>query len=423
MQFVAHLLAKCLLAVLALTTGLTAAQAACTAPTITYVLGNKLEVDQLYPVIRTATMSDYDQSMATAASIQYYLQNTLVRDRITDACNLQVTPLGERGYQVTFQSAQAQAQTYVQRHPAWLKTGQLGLAGIQACQSSSERNCWEPQGQDANGKPLQCVGPWQFYLPLGLPMQAQKMVMLLHYPPYTAMQQSDYLNNATLNRWRRLLVSVGVAPDDWTLYTTTVDIFPIAAPGSGQSGCFTTENAVKYWGASGSGYIPAMLQSLTQGSTPRTGLPVIVFGKEATGYWNAAYPDQPTGVLKAGSVALDPQAPNRLSAYSGANHPIAAVYQSCPGLLTTVGQDLASACFARKMGDTPDADPVAVQAACRDAYLGPHLAPAQARQLCMNAVIDKSPQFAPWGSARAQAWCKAHANQACPLPDYGNSKP
>lgn len=388
-------------------------------PLVQYVLGPKVNVDRLYPVIQTASTSAYDASMAVAASIQLYLQNSLTRDRITDACGLTVTPLGPQGYQVSFQSAQPLAAQYGALQQAWLARGMRALQGVQACQNSSNPACWEPQGPG-----LTCVGPWQFYLPLGLPMLAQKMVMLLHYPPYSAMQQSDYLNNATLKRWQRLLVSVGVNPPDWTLYTTTVDIFPIAAPGSGQSGCFTTSNASLFFGAQGSGYIPIHLQALvTPPSLTSTSgtLPVVVFGGEAIGYWNAAYPNNPTGVLKAGAVALDATQPQRLTPYTGANHPIAAVYQSCsskPGITTMVGQDLATACFAKAMGDQPNADPVAVQAQCQAAYLNAPLAPAAARQLCVNAVIDKSPQFSPWSPDQAQAWCIAHQDQVCPLPSY-----
>ncbi|MGQ0709392.1 MAG: hypothetical protein ACT4NV_06530 [Rhodoferax sp.] len=388
-------------------------------PLVQYVLGPKVNVDRLYPLIQTASTSAYDASMAVAASIQLYLQSSLTRDRITDVCGLKVTPLGPQGYQVSFQSAQPQAAQYGAVQQAWLRRGMRALQGVQACQNSTTPACWEPQGAG-----LACVGPWQFYLPLGLPMLAQKMVMLLHYPPYSAMQQSDYLNNATLKRWQRLLVSVGVNPPDWTLYTTTVDIFPIAAPGSGQSGCFTTSNASLFFGAQGSGYIPIHLQALvtppTLASTSGT-LPVVVFGSEAIGYWNASYPHNPTGVLKAGSVVLDATQPQRRTPYTGANHPIAAVYQSCeskPGITTMVGQDLASACFAKAMGDQPDADPLSVQAQCQAAYLNPPLAPTAARQVCVNAVIDKSPQFAPWSPAQAQAWCAAHQDQACPLPSY-----
>ena len=393
---------------------------------ISYLLGTRSDIDALYPTIATASQSRYDRSMAVASSIQLYLQNSLHRDLITDACGLNVAPLGAEGYRVSFQSDNPQAASYGATQAAWLRRAALGLKGIEACQSSQKNQkdqgmaCWQPK---ATG--LACTGPWQFYLPLGLPMLSQKMVMLLHYPPYSALQQADYLNNATLNRWQRLLTTVGVAPADWTLYTTTVDIFPIAAPGSGQSGCFPTANALRYFGAPGSSYIPQMLDALVNpvaGDTPKTATrPVVIFGGEALGYWNAAYPQAPAAVLKAGRVRLNPAQPQKVTAYMGANHPIAAVYQSCtstPGIVVMAGQDLATACFAKNMGDAPDADPVAVGANCQRAYNQPRPDSDQAAQLCTTAVIDKSPQFAPWGKPQASAWCAEHNNQVCPLPDY-----
>lgn len=393
-------------------------------PQITYTLASQPEIDRLYPVIQTASESAHDRSMAVASSIQLYLQNSLHRDQISDVCGLQVTPLGAKGYQVSFYSSHPDAPAYGATQSAWLRRAALGLKGIQACQRSKDSACWEPTGPG-----LTCAGPWQFYLPLGLPMLSQKMVMLLHYPPYSALQQSDYLNNATLNRWQRLLTTVGVAPADWTLYTTTVDIFPIAAPGSGESGCFPTANAVRYFGEKGSRYIPTMLESLVGqpvgAAQNKATRPVIIFGGEAIGYWNAAYPHNPTGVLKAGSVSLTPAAPQKLTAFMGANHPIAAVYQTCtsaPGITAMAGQDLATACFAKAMGDQPDGDPVAVGAACQSAYSNPKPESEQAVQLCTTAVIDKSPQFAPWDKPRALAWCAQHNNQICPLPDY-SAKP
>ena len=389
-------------------------------PQVSYTLASKAEIDRLYPVIQTASESAHDRSMAVASSIQLYLQNSLVRDQITDACALKVVPQGAAGYLVSFYSGNPNAAAYGATQKAWLQRAALALKGIKACQGSKDPACWQPTGSN-----LTCSGPWQFYLPLGLPMLSQRMVMLLHYPPYSAMQQSDYLNNATLNRWQRLLTTVGVAPADWTLYTTTVDIFPIAAPGSGETGCFPTANAVRFFGTQGSGYIPSMLDALVSqpsGATqkPHT-RPVIVFGSEAIGYWNAAYPQAPTAVLKAGSVNLTPTAPQKMTAFMGANHPIAAVYQTCsstPGITTMAGQDLATACFAKTMGDQPNADPVAVAASCQSAYNNPKPDSDQAAQLCTTAVIDKSPQYAHWSKPQAQAWCAQHNNQICPLPDY-----
>lgn len=389
-------------------------------PLIAYTLATKAKIDKLYPVLQTASESTYDRSMAVASSIQLYLQNSLHRDQITDACGLQVTPQGAKGYQVSFYSSNPHAASYGATQSAWLQRAALGLKGVKACQGSKDPECWEPTGAG-----LSCAGPWQFYLPLGLPMLSQKMVMLLHYPPYSAMQQADYLNNATLNRWQRLLTTVGVAPADWTLYTTTVDIFPIAAPGSGETGCLPTANAMRFFGDKGSGYIPSMLAALASppaGETPNAfTLPVIVFGSEAIGYWNAAYPKTPTAVLTAGSVNLTPASPQKMTAFMGANHPIAAVYQTCssvPGITAMAAQDLATACFAKSMGDTPGADPVAAAATCQSAYNNPKTESEQAAQLCTTAVIDKSPQFTPWDKPKAAAWCAQHNNQVCPLPDY-----
>jgi hypothetical protein len=387
---------------------------------VSYTLGPRRDIDALYPVLKTASQSRRDRSTAVASSIQTYLQNSLRRDLITDACAVTVTPMGVQGYQVRFQSDHPNASAYGATQTDWLRRAALGLKGVKKCQRSKNAVCWQPKGPH-----LACSDPWQFYLPLGLPMLSQKIVMLLHYPPYAALQQSDYLNNATLNRWQRLLTTVGVAPTDWTLYTSTVDIFPIAAPGSGQSGCFPAANAVRYFGDKGSHYIPTMLSALVSppvGTAHSTATrPVIIFGGEALGYWNASYPQAPTGVLKAGRVNLSPAEPHKMTPFMGANHPIAAVYQSCtssPGITTMVAQDLATACFAKTMGDTPDADPVAMATSCQKAYKKPKPNSAQAAQLCATAVIDTSPQFTPWPLPQAHAWCTQHHNQVCPLPDY-----
>jgi hypothetical protein len=382
-------------------------------PRYAYVLDPA--VGDLFPVIRTASMSAYDNATAVAASIQFYLHNSIARDQL-NACYLQVEPdSASGGYKVEFHSADPRAAAYGATHAAWLKNGRLGLQGVQNCQKDA--TCWEPKGPK-----LACVGPWQFYLPLGLPMIAQKMVMLLHYPPYTALQQSDYLNNATLNRWQRLLAAAGVPGTDLALYTTTVDIFPIAAPGSGQAGCFAPASAGAYFGARGAGYIPAMLGALALAPPAGGGntIPIVIYGKEAIGYWNATYPDAPTDVNKAGSVKLGAAAAGP-TPFMGANHPIAAVYQDCrsePGIEAMVKQDLTTACFARSMSLTPGADPLGVAGACRAAYHATAPAADIASQICVTAVVDKSPQFAPWTTVQARQWCDAHKNAPCPLPDY-----
>ena len=416
LRFTLLRLAIGMLALLAMSQVLVASE--CDSATrISYRLGPKSDVDKLYPIIATPYMSDYDYSMAVATSIESYLRNSLMRDQIS-FCSLSVTPAGLDGYQVSFRSSDPKADSYGKNQITWLKNSKLGLKGAVACQK--DRSCWQPTGQD-----LACSGPWQFYLPLGLPMVSQKMVMLLHYPPYVAMQQSDYLNNATLNRWQRLLVTVGVPKKDWMLFATIVDIFPIAAPGSGESGCFPPTSARKFFGDRGSGYIPAMLNALVAPTTRNTHntVPVIVFGAEARGYWNDNYPDAPIGVLDAGSVSLDEKLPEIKTPYMGANHPIGAVYANCsdshsPTVETIVKQDLTTACFAKAMAATPDAGPVAVEATCKASYFSAAPSVDSASQICVTAVIDKSPVSAPWTPSQARNWCDSHNNRPCPLPNY-----
>jgi hypothetical protein len=416
-------------------------------------------------------MSDYDYSMAIAASIQFYLFESLQRDQIRiiygpPTCAPRVTPAGDAGYKVSFYSPDPRASAYGSTHISWLKNGREGLNGVLNCQG--DKACWEPTGKtDLSGAVMTCLGPWQFYLPLGLPMVSQKMVMLLHYPPYVSMQQSDYLNNATLNRWRRLLETVGVASDKWTLYTAIVDAFPIAAPGSGQTGCFPATTATKFFG----NYIQTMLNALVtataEPANPDTNeaiptVPVIIYGGEARGVWNSMYPNAQTDVLKAGNVMLDGKAPVKMTPYIGANHPIAAVYQDCstePTIVTMAKQDLTTACFVKTMAAAPNADPVAVAAACKDAYFSSAPDHEHAAQICVTAVMDKSPRFvaaactesyfssAPeaelasqicinadvalknkWvdfgvDKPTAQAWCEAHNNAPCPARPWGSAAP
>ncbi|WP_371323674.1 hypothetical protein VX159_14950 [Dechloromonas sp. ZY10] len=378
-------------------------------PQYSYILE---DIDELYPAINSAAMNDADRRAAVAASVQFYLQSSLARDQIA-YCELSVKPDSKISrYSVSFRSSAAAAAQYPVAHPQWLSNGRLGLQGVRSCQLDAA--CWQPTGGQ-----LQCAAPWQFYLPLGLPIVQQKLLMLLHYPPYVSMQQSDYLNNATLNRWQRLLTTVGVANADTALYSTIVDIFPIAAPGSGESGCFSTASAVQYFSSQGAGYVPGMLSGLALAVDTVTTLPVMVFGAEALGYWRAAYPAAPIGVNQAGATAL--AAGGLQTPYAGANHPIAAVYQTCsstPGLIKMEQQDLASACFAKSMAATPGAVPAQVAEQCNGQYLSSAPSVEVANQVCAMAVVDKSPQLAPWSVAKARAWCAANQNQACPLPDY-----
>lgn len=399
--------------------------------TYNYNIGEKAYIDSLFPMIKPSSDASCQPSAAgssitTADSIQCYLTQSLKNDLITaDAVKVTVqTEGGQQFYNVSFQSADAAAASYPTIQPQWLSQPYAGqaLKGITDCQQDPA-NCWKPQVS----KSKTCPAPWAFYLPLGLPMVAQDMVMLLHYPPYVSMQQYDYLNNNTLARWRRLFADVnGNIPANVSLYENIVDITPIAAPGSGESSCLTTDMAVNYFDSTQHGlYISPMLNLLSDPPTNPSATntrPVIAFGSEARSFLQREYNLPSVNVLQAGTLQLG-GGTTKQTPYLGANHPIAAVYQTCMvstqniGIVAMEQQDLATSCFASTMAGQPDGDTVSVAASCLGSFTT-NPSPTNQALICINAKIDmgglnfKGLPAVSW--SQAQTWCNANNQNPCP---------
>ena len=390
---------------------------------------NKADTDPLYPAPGT---NGYPGD--TREIIRAYLEQSLKRDRVSYT-SVQVDTArdssGRDVYRIRIDSPDPMAAHYAKIHPRWLGNAVAGraLSGIRECKDIGS-DCWNPLQGVPDSK-------WEFFLPLGLPMVSQRAIMLLHYPPYVSLQEHDYLENETLWRWERLLRSAGVAEGEESLYETIVDIIPIAAPGSGQSAYLPTLMATYFfdYAKKDRAYVSAMLKLLADpptNSSKRNTRPVVVFGREATSYWLAKYHDvlalgkhPQLKVLDVGSVKLD-RASDKSTPFMIANHPIAAVYYKCdtqPRIVEMVSQDLTTACFARKLGDDPDAKPELVKEDC-----APRTLPRGAELICINAYQDmtppkertnlcgsgKSAQKCLWD--RAVAWCRANDNQVCPAP-------
>lgn len=401
-----------------------------TKQTYNYKIGEKTYIDSLFPVITPSAdascqPSNPGGSITTTDSIQCYLNQSLKNDLINaEAVKVTLqTENGQQFYNVSFQSADAAAANYPAIQPKWLSQpyAAQALKGITDCQQDPA-SCWKPQ----DSKSKTCPAPWAFYLPLGLPMVSQDMVMLLHYPPYVSMQQYDYLNNNTLSRWRRLFANVnGDIPANVSLYENIVDITPIAAPGSGESSCLTTDMAMNYFDSTQHGlYISPMLNLLSDPPTNPSAAntrPVIAFGSEARSFLKQEYQLPSVNVLQAGTLQLGGTA--KQTPYLGANHPIAAVYQTCAvsngniGIVAMEQQDLATSCFAATMTDKPDEVPASVAASCLSSFTTNPSATNQAL-ICINAKIDmgglndKGLPKVSW--TEAQAWCNANNQNSCP---------
>lgn len=378
------------------------------AAVVTYDLAPALYIKQLYTMTTPASYASCTPT-TTEGTIQCYLQESLKRDQIQfNSVSVALNSAGT-AYTVSIDSNDARAQQYQAAQTTFLDQNHAGQAlnGVTACQADS--TCWQVQPQDPKG----CPGPWQFWLPLGLPMVSQKAVMLLHYPPYTSFQAYDYLNNATLNRWERLLTTVGVAPANVNLYETIVDVMPIAAPGSNETACLTPAMSEAYFAnaSANRNYIAPMLGLLANppaNAGKKGTAPVLVFGSEPRQVWASMNNLKSFNVLDVGTVTMPGD--TKPTAYIGANHPIAAVYDTCtstPNIIQMEIQDLTTACFAQAMSADPGADPTAVKNAC---YA------AQSRNkagICINAMMDMSKK-PYWTWDQAKAWCDANQNNPCP---------
>ncbi|GAB2843069.1 hypothetical protein GCM10027277_08030 [Pseudoduganella ginsengisoli] len=387
------------------------------AAVVSYDIGPISYINQLYTMTAPSSYASCKPA-TTTGTIECYLMESLKRDGIP-VNSVTVAPnAAGTAYTVSIDSNDPRAQQYQAAQTTFLDNNHAGQAlnGVTACEA--DQSCWQVQSaQNLKG----CPGPWQFWLPLGLPMVSQKAVMMLHYPPYTSFQAYDYLNNATLNRWERMLTTVGVPASQVNLYESIVDIAPIAAPGSGETACLTPGMSEAYFSnaSANRNYITPMLTLLANppvNASKQGTAPVLVFGSEPRQVWQDMYKLKSFNVLDVGTVTMPGD--TKPTAYIAANHPIAAVYDTCtstPNIITMEIQDLTTACFAQAMSADPTANPTAVRDACK----------AQQSQnqagICINAKMDMS-KYPYWTWDQAKTWCDANNNNPCPSAQAKGAK-
>lgn len=388
-------------------------------------------------------------------TIAHYVLMSLRRDGIVPDgfADYEVVDTGA-GYEFRFSPDPAKADEaayYQSAYPQFLgpEIAGQGLAGARACEEIG-RGCWNPVGETHGSY-------WKFYPPLGLPFVNQRTVLLAHYPPYVSLQAGDYLNNATMARWYRLLRSVGAPEGTEPLYSNTVDANPIAAPGAGQgSYYFPVLLASAFFDAPAVGrdYISSMLRLMTQPLHVRNRadatseeqhltVPVLVMGSQSRQFWANKFPD--TVILQksshipylpvdwTGTVSLDPAGDGPKTPYIATNHPDVGLLigdEACPasgahggfshGIWGIEQSDLNAACFAYEMGkDGADFDTV-VQT-CKASWLSDSLSQANAEVVCANGLIDATFDIpaekdrCTW--QEAVDWCSANANQLCASRD------
>ena len=156
--------------------------------------------------------------------IKLFTESSLRRDGISFASVTVNTDLRTSSYVVSIVSDDPNVVAYEVVHPQFIANYNAALQGVNKCKQQSD--CWNRNNTHEDE-------PWAFFPQFGLPMAMQRSVLMLNYPPSTALTGQDYLKTFTMNRWTRVLDAVGI--DNPTLFETIVDIRPIAAPGSGTS--------------------------------------------------------------------------------------------------------------------------------------------------------------------------------------------
>lgn len=388
-------------------------------------------------------------------TIAHYLLTSLRRDGlVSDTFDTYSVVDTGTGYEFRFTpdgSKSAEAAYYEAEYPRFLGpdiAGQ-GVKGARDCEAVG-RGCWNPVGPALGSY-------WKFYPPLGLPFVNQRSVLLAHYPPYVSLQAGDYLNNATMARWNRLLRSVGVPEGEEALYENTIDANPIAAPGAGQgSYYFPVLLASAFFDAPAvdRGYVTAMLRQMTRplhvqqrndgkAQEEQLTVPVLVVGSQSRQFWANKFPDK--AILQkssnipylpvnwTGTVALDDDGTGPRTPFIATNHPDVGLLigdEACSsgrsgswfrhGIWGIEKSDLNAACFSFEMGKDGAAFEEVV-AMCKATWLTDELSPENAEIVCANGLIDATFETSAkthrcsWDDATT--WCRANANQLCANKD------
>jgi len=427
---------------------------------VSYALpGDLAYQNQLYPpleYVSEAAKQKYGISTYTDI-IAHFTRSSLTQDQIPFTEVSVLTNLFGYVVQITTDDVEA-AKSFANIHGIFLDSGHGGLALRGAALCQSVEGCWNPMaGYPVNTNASDGQSKWNPYLPLGMGMANQKSLLLMHYPPWVALQEVDYLDNMTLERWVRLLTAVGMESTDASYYKTVLDVNPIAAPGSGESeynnDYFPIMLASSYFDndAQQATYIPNMIELLTQPPSTVSNtytLPLLVGGSplydpQAPAWFRVAYKEQlqpdpnqivPMAVMQTGLVSISDGA--KPTPYMGTNHMIAAgVTGTCtddptqiPDMRQYEAQDLVAACWVTTYSSQPDADPTTVRdACCAQYYVQPpgqptvcSGTPVASEQNCWLAQIDlffDDATIQPSCSqAQAQTWCTQSAVDFNPCP-------
>lgn len=356
----------------------------------------------------------YYKDLSVEDVVKLFTEDSLRRDGISfESVNVKFQEAGS--YVVTITASDTRTASYSVVHPKFVENYSHALAGIYNCMQADD--CWNKNNTHEDE-------PWAFFPQFGLPMTMQRSVLMLNYPPTTALTEKDYLGTFTMQRWTRVLKAIGIA--DPTLYETIVDIRPIAAPGSGTSQnlpdaqTYFNDMSEKTGGYYINPQLSLLVDPLPESNSHNHTLPLVVLGTPAREEWNNITKSG-TSILSTGTATI-PGA-SKPTPYILGNHPDVTTYQCCPGdpssrcdsfdLVEDEGIDVQIACWAQAMSTNPDADPKATLESCKTKWVTKRT-PDDDLTFCALARIDSNECFdkdIDWETA--VNYCKTNNNNPC----------
>ncbi len=386
---------------------------------VSYSLGQHGDVVDVYPD-PSWLPEPYKKYYTTLEdTIKYYTESSLNNDGIKYE-SVNVWKDKDDNMIVEITSTDPAAGDYAAIHPDFIENYRQALVGINKCKS--DEGCWN-KGNTHQDE------PWAFFPQFGMAMAKQKSVLLLNYPPASALTNKSYLDTFTMSRWGRVLSGAGSA--DPELFEVIVDVRPIAAPASGTSKYLPDAN--QYFndpdGKTGGYYITPQLNLLLDPPAnldPDYTLPVVVLGSPARYAWSEI-----TGtsydLLSTGRVTLE--GTEKSTPYILGNHPTVSTYQCCPGstydkcssfsLIEDEQIDFQVTCWVNAMASDLSQNPSSVLASCKEQWVKSPT-PENEAVLCTSAVMDNDACYpnAP-NEAQARAYCKRNDNKPCPKTSSG----
>lgn len=148
-------------------------------------------------------------------TVQIYLSDSMERENLGDN-EAKFFLDNDRGKILFSGTSRDSVESIAKRYNSYFEVGEIAIPEFNKLKNSS--NKWDPQ--------------WQFLLPQGIAIDNARVIEIMDFPPITLISKQDYLDSKTTNQWWSLLGQNGVTNNEKPLYSSIIDIVPVAAPAS-----------------------------------------------------------------------------------------------------------------------------------------------------------------------------------------------